>query len=174
MKDLKQNSGISANMPTGKDMYNSIVYYIILRKVKKESDAKKCLERFYTRLSEVIVEQDNLLDRSKRNLTKLFLLAKECADDYWKNESIKSNISKINYGMMSREFAEYSYEFDYFGYPEYSFLTEEEFVVYFIVSNTGLNFRLVGKLLDLTDYRVSSIFSNCRVKVDSVLKSNNI
>ncbi len=171
MQDLKYfNSGLNEGLTKVKDRYNLIIYYIILRKLKKETDVKICLEQFYKKVSEAITDQPDLLNQDKRNVMNLFMMAKECADTYWEKESFKVNLPKLDFGTRSQEFAKFGYEFDYFGYKEYSFLTEEEFVIYYIVNTVGLNFRSIGKVLDLSEYNVGRIFANCRVKVDNASK----
>ena len=144
-----------------KDRYSIVAQYIILRRLRNEADAIECIEIFNEEITRQILNNNSFFFRNRDNIKNFFMYAKKCADEYWVNNSIY--LREKNY--LPSSYKEFEYHFDYFGYNEYHYLTEEEFVIYFLAKSIGLNFRIISILLDLSHYSVITTFSLARVKV---------
>lgn len=144
-----------------KDRYSIIAQYIILRRLRNEEDTIECLEIFNEGVSRQILNNNSFFFRNRDNVKSFFMYAKKCADEYWvKNATYRKATNYLPYS-----YKEYEYHFDYFGYNKYQYLTEDEFVIFFLTKSIGLNFRIISILLDLSYYSVLTTFSLARVKV---------
>lgn len=144
-----------------KQEYEQAMRYIVLRKLKKERDVDECLDDLFNSFRSRIDEHDS----AKMNVgTWFLLLAKEYADEYSRHSMKPVRKVTLENGIEIElpDIPEYEFNYDLdFGYSNHDLsliLDEEEYVILFFKTKYKLSTKIIGKLLELSDFSVNKFY----------------
>lgn len=157
-----------------KEKYEQAIKYIVLRRLKKESDVEECLGEIYAQFP----MHANEYDQKRMNIGTWFMLfAKICADDYFAHSLKPVRKVTLSNGLQIEVPYKYEYDFEFkfeFGYENSDlalFMSEEEYVVLFFRDFYKLPFQTIAKLLDLTTFSVNTLYVIATRKIGRYLLS---
>lgn len=172
MTVIKIKDGNNQEFLKLKQEYEQAIYYIVLRKLRKESYVKECIDEIY---SQFLTCASDYNEKQMNLGTWFMIFAKKCADDYARFTSKEVNHVRLANGLVVDIPVVHYYNFEYnfeFGYNNHDLsliLTEEEYAVLYFKTYHKLTIRTIGKLLDLSEFSVNKFHVLAIQKMDRYL-----